>query len=246
MPFWSVSLSNQRLYVPSFDRWVAAQLFKLGVMGKKEKDFLKKEIQPGQTLIDVGANVGLVSALATELVGQNGTVLAIEPDAQLVSLMRQSFGERVTLIEAAVGAEMTKADYFRNHMNRGDSGLVKQGLASETMLVDVLTLDHIWEQSLGSKPVHWIKMDIQGYEVFALKGAKKLLTSSRPSLIVEVWPWGFKKAGTSTSELFALLQSHSYKLTAELYDGKELPDPEVLDRTWNSQLQYFNLVARPI
>ena len=138
-------------------------------------------VPAGGIVYDVGAHVGLYTLLSSVLVGPEGSVLAFEPVPRNLGFLRphiQMNGcENVTVIAAAVG-EHAGSERFalgpKSQMGHLD--------AKGQLEVSVVCLDDIVAR--GSPPPDLIKIDIEGGEYRALRGAGRVLESARPTLFL--------------------------------------------------------------
>ncbi len=171
-------------------------LKKDGLYERFETSFVKRQLRPGQTFLDVGAHIGYYSAMAAQIVGPQGLVLAFEPDPTNVGLLRQNtaeFGDAVQVREMAVADKAGRATLYLSPENSGDNRLFKTA-GWRDLEVDVTTIDE--RPELEGRTVDFLKMDIQGLELKALEGARETIARS-PRLvgIVEFWPFGLKLNG---------------------------------------------------
>lgn len=138
--------------------------------------FLLHLLRPGDLFVDVGANIGSYTILASAVCGARS--IAIEPDPGTVQSLKRNIeenaiGDRVTIIEAAVGAS---AGTVRFTIGRDTTNRVATDIDGVTREVKVCTLDEI---STNELPV-LIKMDVEGYEPQVVAGASDALM--KPSL----------------------------------------------------------------
>lgn len=167
-----------------------------GLYERFETSWVRKVLGAGAVFVDAGAHIGYYSALAASIVGPQGLVLAFEPDPGNFGLLRRNcerFGEIVKPREMALADKAGRATLYISPDNSGDNRLFKtQGWRD--LEVDVTTLDE--RPELEGRPVDFLKMDIQGIELKALKGARETIARS-PKLvgIVEYWPFGLKLNG---------------------------------------------------
>jgi len=169
-----------------------------GTYERHEIEFVKSNLKAGQTFVDLGANIGLFSIIASSIVKSTGKVYALEALSNNVAMLKRSIGENpfcrnVTAIRAIV-ADRSRGDMFIAHQpledGSGSSGgsFIVDGseslppfLRKESVQQD--TLDKL----IGTKtPVHFIKMDIEGAEALAMRGAKRILTEQSPIILSEV------------------------------------------------------------
>lgn len=177
-------------------------------------------VRPGHVVWDVGANVGLFSLAAAVAAGPAGRVLAVEPDALLVGLLRRSAAASnghapVDVLPAAVADSLGVARFHIARRNRATShldgcGTSQAGGVRATELVPTVTLDWLAGQF---PPPDVIKIDVEAAELRVLSGASQVL-AERPALICEV-------AGHNSAAVAALLAGHGYLL----YDGDQ-PGPD--------------------
>jgi FkbM family methyltransferase len=148
-------------------------------------------IQPGMTVLDVGAHIGYFTLLAARGVGEMGRVYSFEPLPANNTLLRRnvtenSFSARVTIIDQAV---TDRPDQLLLHDSGHDAGtatLFSQG--GTTFNVRTTSLD-AWAAEQGWPRVDFIKMDIEGAEVAALNGMHELKRRNpRLELICEFNP----------------------------------------------------------
>lgn len=138
--------------------------------------FVLHVLRPGDLFVDVGANIGSYTVLASAVCGARS--IAIEPDPGTVQSLKRNvevngIGDRVTVIETAVGAE---AGAVRFTVGKDTTNRVTGEADEPTREVKVCTLDDI----LANKDPLLIKMDVEGYEPQVVGGA--LATLAKPSL----------------------------------------------------------------
>lgn len=177
----------------------------------------KELIQPGHAVWDIGANVGLFSFAASLAVGPRGHVLAVEPDAVLVRMLRRSAAGNlshapVSVFPAAVSGEIGVARFHVARRNRSTShldgfGTSQTGGIRATDLVPTVTLD--WLAEHFPRP-DVIKIDVEAAEAQVLIGANDLLRAL-PIIICEV-------ASPNSIEVSELLGKRGYTI----FDG-DLP-----------------------
>lgn len=150
-------------------------------------------VQPGHTVWDIGANIGLFTFTAATRAGPGGYVLAVEADTWNVALLRRSCVLRtsasapVDVVPVAISdidgfARLNIAVRNRSTNHLEGHGSTQTGGVRETQVVPTATLDHL----LGNFPApDVLKIDIEGAEVLALAGATAVL-ERRPVIICEV------------------------------------------------------------
>ena len=210
----TVPVDKWRLAAPTFDRWLYLQLHRWGAMGRKEAELLRRHVEPGMTVVDIGANIGLYTLLLAKLAGPKGLVHAFEPDpimqAACAENLRLNEARTVTLYPLALGARSSRITLHRSVFNLGDNRLSRHEADSfsEPVEVCVARLDEV----LSNVRIDFLKMDVQGWEVEVLRGMEGLLSLGSPSqMLVEYWPYGLLRAGTCAQDLLAILGRHGYR-----------------------------------
>jgi FkbM family methyltransferase len=218
---------NLRLFVDTSDVVIGWGI----IRGKYEVDelrFVRSTIGPGQTVLDIGANIGLFTVTMASLVGPTGKVYAFEPLEDLATLLARSvaennFADRVVLERAAVSdkAGTGKLISAAKTTNAGgaylNNGQVPSG--HDVTEVKLITLDTYAVR----RPVHFIKIDVEGAELLAFRGAKELLKQDRPVILSELHPDQLSKvSGCTAPEFVAELESYHYKCH-ELRGSELLP-----------------------
>ncbi len=153
---------------------------------------IQEFVRGGQVAYDVGANVGYITLLLARCVGAEGKVIAFEPLPENVRRLKGNLAANrqladMQVIEGAV-VESSQRVTFRIGLS-DDTGRVMDAAsaplsAEANLIVDGVSLDDLVYQR-GFPPPQVIKMDIEGGEVTALRGMKRLLQEVRPLLLLE-------------------------------------------------------------
>jgi FkbM family methyltransferase len=169
----------------------------------------------GEIAVDIGANIGYYTLLFAKRVGAAGRVIAFEPDPDncriLARNLAESRYENVTICPAAVSDTDATLQLFRSAANRMDHRTYDAGEAREMVTVPAVSLDVYFADNL--RPIHWIKMDIQGAELRALRGMKGVLRANPEIVLVtEYWPYGLACSGADPAEYLAELAALGFQL----------------------------------
>jgi FkbM family methyltransferase len=141
--------------------------------------------RPGMTVIDVGANLGYYSLLASRLVGPAGRVIALEPNSEncrlLLSSLQLNETTNVQLLPVAADTAQGWA-YYSTHVG-SNGGLIDSGdlLSHPGTIVPTFRLDDLVEG-----PVGFLKMDVEGAEGRVVQGATGLIERDRPVVTTEL------------------------------------------------------------
>lgn len=175
---------------------------------------MRDVVEPGSVVVDGGAHVGYVTLQLARAVGPAGRVFAFEanPEVRAVlegNLRRNGLASQVTVVRSALGAARGRAAF---HLSGGGdtSSLADQGTTRRVVVVDVTTLDEV----LGDLVPSVIKLDLEGGEVDALRGMRRVLERAGDGLVVfaECNPGALRAAGTTADDLLEELRSHGFEV----------------------------------
>jgi len=159
-------------------------------------------LRPGARAFDVGAHQGVVALMIAGVVGRTGRVVAVEAVPHNVQLLRRNASAnacpQLEVVHAAIG-DADGSLWFSEEWNGWVSPEPGVGVRVESVMIDTLTARH------GPPDVLFI--DVEGYEIHALRGAARTLARSAPDLYVEVHVGvGLERFGTK-DDVFALIPS---------------------------------------
>lgn len=152
-----------------------------GYYERQISDFLLEQAQLGGTLIDVGANVGYHTCLWA-VANLENKVLSFEPSPRNQELLRvnielNELKERVQLIPSAVSNESGFAEFATGPADQTGWGGLGARSNSPTIRVKLVTLDEAVEEAGLQNGSAVLKVDVEGFDMQALQGARKLLAS---------------------------------------------------------------------
>jgi len=180
-------------------------------------DLFVESIPEGGTVVDVGAHIGLFTLLAARAVGPGGRVIAIEPNPQTRSLLQENLvlnglEERVTVLGVAVSAERQRAVLHVNEEGFLSNLFSTEDGCESEVEVECVPLD---ELLVDWAPIDVMKLDVEGAEVSALRGAAGVIaTSPEITLFCELNPGTLERAGLSTGDLLAALDDLGFHARA--------------------------------
>lgn len=152
--------------------------------------WIADNVEPGDTCLDVGGHIGVFSVLMAELVGPCGSVHTFEPFPPSLEIARKTMERnhlagRLSVIRAAVDeTDGGTVDLFTGE-GTSEASLYGHKTHSATITVPRVSLDAYVERA-GLDRIDVIKMDIEGAEERALRGAIGILERHSPKLLVEV------------------------------------------------------------
>ena len=170
-----------------------------------EISLLKKHVKKGDVVLDIGANIGYYAQILSSLVGETGHVHCFEPDTvnfrHLVAACNSL--KNCSLNNKAVGPKTEVITIYTSKELNVDHRTYKPAEYDQEISVDCISIDD-YLQNGGL--VNFIKMDIQGFEMQAIKGMLNTIKkNSDLKMISEFWPYGLRSAGSSVAEYFDFL-----------------------------------------
>jgi FkbM family methyltransferase len=162
-------------------------------------DVLEALLHPGMTFFDVGANIGIYTALGARIVGPAGRVVAIEPGPANVAVIQETVRlnhfENVTVDARAASDRAGQVSLFLCGDNPADHRLSDPTGRRRQVTVETVTLDAL-ALACGIARADVIKVDTQGSEAAVFAGMTQLLAAKpAPVIVAEFWPWGLTQAG---------------------------------------------------
>ncbi len=182
MELWQTALG--RLWIPAPGKWVIPHLEWENVIEQVYRHPLV-HVRPGDVVLDCGAHIGGFTRLALQ--AGSRIVVSVEPEpANLVAFRRnlgpELRGGRVKLVEKGVWDTIGKLTLHRSYDGDSHSVIVTPKGPGD-VVIDVTTLDSLADE-LRLPRVDFIKMDIEGAERSALRGARKLIDRWKPRLAI--------------------------------------------------------------
>jgi FkbM family methyltransferase len=186
-------LGSYKLYVDTADTGFGSHVLLEGYWEMWLTMFFARHLQPGMTVIDVGANFGYYSVLFGALVEDTGHVYAIEPNPAVVTRLRRSidlngFASRTTIVEAAAGAvHGGEVTLYAPHGEPKNGTVVgsPEVISPELGTIHTVRKVSLDEVAAGASRIDFVKIDAEGAEEGIIAGMMNILTRDRPRLILE-------------------------------------------------------------
>lgn len=206
----TVDFRGLRLTVPGGEHVLASGLTG-GYYESIELDLLERLAAGSQTVVDVGANIGVHTCVGAAKLPADGWLVAFEPVPTTREVLRHNIkenglGTRVEVAEYAVGetageTEIHLASSSTNHSLA--AGVVANSRAA--IPVKVTSLDEYFAGDASPDSISVLKIDVEGYDGYALRGAAGLLRRYQPTLMVEFIPASLAKAGFRPADFLDLV-----------------------------------------
>ena len=187
---------------------------------RAERQLLRRILPAGAVVVDAGANIGIYSEFLSRCVGPRGAVHSFEPSPDNFARLRQATRKlpNVRPSAAVVGERSGETMlYVSDKLNVDHRAYVTEGDARRALQVRMVALDDYFK---SGERVNLLKLDIQGYELHALQGAKRIINENQEiKLLLELWPYGLKHAGTNWGELIDVLKGFGMNIMLVRADG---------------------------
>ena len=182
------------------------------ITDKKEIVFLNGAIKEGMRVLDIGGNIGFYALLFSKLVGEKGSVHVFEPEAINFDHLRSNTEKLHNVIanNSAVGETTGKIRLYYSGELNVDHQTYDNGENRPYQEVDCLSIDDYFKKE---EAIDFIKIDIQGYDYYALKGmARTIKRSKNVRILGEFWPYGLKRASVDPLEYLGLLRELGFHI----------------------------------
>jgi FkbM family methyltransferase len=205
-----------RMFLPPKWRGVAKLIYAFRDYYEPELAYLEKLLSPGKVFVDAGANFGIYTLFASKIVGEAGRVISFEPSSRVFPVLRRNIAlngfKNVLAFPVALTDKTGRARLYY-HAAVGCDSLGKDASFEQDAHAEEIgteSLDNVLKHtSVGRVDV--IKVDVQGAEELALRGASEIVASTRPIVIFEFFPDGALSLGLSPNGTWNFLHGQGYE-----------------------------------
>jgi FkbM family methyltransferase len=202
-------------------RYKVERIMWTGSYEPKLQTWVSRRLSAGDTVLDVGANVGAITLGLARAVGAGGRVIAIEPGPPNLARLKRNLAlnptlaAQTTVLGVGVSDAPGELAWAEEAANPGNAMLEQSPLFAQTMVnkvrVPIMTLDAIAREAQLTR-VDFIKIDVEGMELQVLRGAGEVLEKFRPSLFLETLArYSTPDGGGALGEIERLLTPLGYK-----------------------------------
>jgi len=183
---------------------------------------LRDQVTEGDIVLDIGAHIGLFSVAASTQVKPKGKVYAFEPAEETIPLLAKTVflnqaGDTISIIQAAVGEKSGTTTFYVSDI-KGDNSNSMISYKDDRKLfakeVKLYSIDEFVKLNI-LKNLRFIKLDVEGAELDALKGASETLKNLRPACIVAIHPEPVLAKGDTLEDIYDLIVEHRYQISLE-------------------------------
>ncbi|PCH95928.1 MAG: hypothetical protein COB85_04135 [Bacteroidetes bacterium] len=174
---------------PKSDKGVDSEIYLYGTYELGTAHIIAAVLNKGDSFIDVGANIGFFSLMASQLVSSSGKVYSFEPFPESLELLNANIKlnnvENISVYDFALGAKSSEKRIYPEPENRGGSSFIKNKFnqVQGSELVKIKPLNDLAEIAHDTL-IKAIKIDVEGWELEVLRGCSALLKSENPPVLI--------------------------------------------------------------
>ncbi len=209
--------------------------FSIWLLGAFERETVRaysRLIGEGMVVLDIGANIGAHTLPLARRVGASGRVIAFEPTDWAMAKLKRNISLNPDLATRIVCRQTMLVDSDTRALpaalpaswpldGGSDVHPKLRGRDKSTRFADAATLDSCI-RDLSLTRIDFIKLDVDGHETMALRGAVETLSRFRPDIITELSPYILSERGSSLEEFISLLNGLGYRIF-DLADEAPVP-----------------------
>jgi FkbM family methyltransferase len=232
---------------PAKDKGVELALYQTGTYEKGTIQLLGDFLKKGSFFMDIGANIGLMSTIASKIVGEKGRVYAVEANPKTIEVLRHNCAinqcENIEILPIALASEKGSAILYENwNVNRGGASLISQG-DEHGITVSKERLDDLFSPD---SPVHLVKIDVEGFELEVLKGGVAWFKTQQPVFIIEVSTQRSNQEGATPESIMSFVAELGNYSFFKQKGTKERRGKLVSVTTVQDLPEHDNLIAIPL
>ena len=216
---------------------------------------IKRELKEGDTFVDIGANIGQHSLFASACVGVNGKVISFEPIPRIYDQFLSSIKENIknaregynniSVHNLGCGESDKTLNIYSNNKNMGGSSLINMGQSTSHTEIKIVKADSFLEKL---KKIDFIKIDVEGYEYYALLGLQETIQKYKPKIFLEYSLDAYNYTAESPDRnhgklILDLLFTHGYTVY-DLEDNDKVLDTDSFDNYMQNKISQTNLLCK--
>ncbi|MCB0744927.1 MAG: FkbM family methyltransferase, partial [Ignavibacteriae bacterium] len=209
---------------------------------KAEIDYVSSNLKEGDIFIDVGANIGLFSLIASKIVGEEGKVICFEPSPITYFRLKENVDlngfknidcRNIGLSDAP--KELTFYISNKGYDAWNSFAPSQDDKLNDKIKVPVSTLE-IQLNTINKELIRLVKIDVEGWEKFVLNGGSQFFVDYKPIVMVEFTEENTFNAGYSVYDIYDIMQNWGY-VWYRIVNGK------MIEEIKQMRYPYVNLIA---
>ncbi len=213
----------------------------------EELVFYKKYLREGDTVLDVGANIGMIALLSAKKTGESGKVWTIEADPQTYArlcsnmALNPHLAPQITPLHYALGEKPGNVSILSHKGDDSQNRVNPEGPGGK---IPMETLDRLFPQETFPGPLNLLKIDVEGFELPVLRGGRDLLRRTR-CVLFEVSRENYQRYGYTPQDVAAFFKEQNF-LLFRMLPQENFDSPLRLARAEAYEPPHFeNLIALP-
>ncbi|QIK79121.1 FkbM family methyltransferase [Sphingomonas piscis] len=174
---------------------------------------VKELVKPSDTIVDIGANRGDFSLFASSVVPQ-GKVISFEPNpvcrGRLIETIERNSIRNIAVQPFGLSDQPAELTLYIPAYNDGEATFAGEGAFDPNQTKAVTAEVRVGDNALCSERIALIKLDVEGFELHALKGLTETFNRDRPPLIIEIARKHLARAGSSPEQVISYIESLGY------------------------------------
>lgn len=200
--------------------YMGGAIYWMGSHHRRELAYLSSICRPDMTFLDVGANMGEFTLFMAKRLAK-GSVISVEPTKRMFEILQQNVKlnefSNVKLFNVGLGDEEKKMPIYTSSENMGHE-VWNEGLfrlfpnKNVNVLLEEITVvpfDKVAKEN-NIQNIDIIKIDVEGAELFVLKGLAQVLKLFKPKLLIEISKEAFENAGYTVTDISNYIRNHGY------------------------------------
>lgn len=244
----TISYMGVELKAPSHDLGIVPGLIG-GYYEKAELTVYKALLRKASMIVDVGGNIGLYTVIGARYMNPMGRIVTFEPvpsnvDHLKINISLNSVEKKVTVEPLAIGENDGMIDLFISEKSLGNHSASSDnaGKNSKKISINKTSIDNYYRKN-NIENLDILKIDIEGYDYFALKGALKTINKYKPTLFIEFIPDLVRNCGINPEDFGSIL----FKLYDHCFVVDELKNtlqevPQIKKESFMKKISNTNLV----
>lgn len=214
---------------------------------RNEISMVLDHIDDSDVVVDIGAHIGTYTIpIAQKLKKGGGKIYAIEGNPETFSLLKKNVAINAisNIAEIELGIVGLDGTTFSHSSNPNNTGSTYFKLDTEGNKLSTIDLNYFFKTTVGS--VDFIKMDIEGLELFALDSIESIIDSYRPKLYVEISKNQLERYGNTPDQIFQILKEYNYEFYRNVGKRNSDTDDYIKKQIFSfDALELFDVLALP-
>ena len=243
---WNKLFSGNKFFTHTLSNNIKINLYKDSVLSKliyfgfenEETDYVESILKEGDVFIDVGANIGLFTLIASKIVGNSGKVICFEPSPTTFSRLDENVKlnnfKNIDFRNIGLSDKQDKLVFYvsKSGYDAWNSFALREDILEDTIEVEVSSLD-IELREVDKSKIKLIKIDVEGWEKFVLFGGREFFKNFSPIVMIEFSEENTFNAGYPVYEIYDIMKDFGY-VWYTIKEGKLILEPKKLHYPYNN------------